>query len=65
MLALEKLIEQSELETSKLDEMIHTQASELAFTDFQKLSDKIEELKQLAASSLDKWSLLAEKELQS
>jgi ATP-binding cassette subfamily F protein uup len=63
MLALEKLIEQSEHEIHKLEKKIHEKAGKLAFTDYQQISDRIEELRKIVSETLEKWSELAEREI--
>jgi len=63
MLALEKIIEQSEHEISKLEKKIHEKAGKLAFTDYQSISDRIEELQKVVSETMEKWSELAERDI--
>jgi len=63
MQALEKLIEESEREISLLELKLKETSTNLSYTDYQHISDKIEELKIIVSKALEHWSELGERDL--
>jgi ATP-binding cassette subfamily F protein uup len=64
LLALEKFIEASEQEASRMEAMLKNPPKELSFTDYKEIGDKIETLKQEISDALEIWSELAERDSQ-
>ena len=64
LLALEKFIEASEQEASRMEAMLKNPPTELSFTDYKEIGAKIETLKQEISDALERWSELAERDSQ-
>jgi len=62
LLRLEKVIEESEQETSRLETKLKDVSTALSFTDYKEISDKIDTLKEAIAKALERWSELAERD---
>jgi ABC transport system ATP-binding/permease protein len=60
--ALEKLIEESEQETSRLEAKFRDASEKLSYVDYKDLSDRIQTLKDTISKALERWSELAERE---
>jgi ABC transport system ATP-binding/permease protein len=60
--ALEKLIEESEQETSRLEAKFRDASDKLSYVDYKDLSDRIQTLKDTISKALERWSELAERE---
>ncbi|MFO7660782.1 MAG: ABC-F family ATP-binding cassette domain-containing protein [Candidatus Cloacimonadaceae bacterium] len=65
LLALERVIDEGEQETSRLEDKLKNASENLSHTDYKEISDKIESLKEKIAKALERWSELAERDNQS
>jgi len=62
MLTLERVIDDGEQETSKMEAKLQNSSGELSYADYKEISDSIESLKTEIAKALERWSELAERD---
>jgi ATP-binding cassette subfamily F protein uup len=62
LLALEKIIEASEQETSRLEATLKDTSAALLYSDYKGISDQILSLKETISKALKRWSELSERE---